>query len=113
MIDTETIQHLSVLSYELNTMPYGVCTRNRVLPPNRFHYARLFDEVCEIMISLDKKEFNEVLKNLLSIRDNQVRELLLKNDNVDFQIFGIDEKMSQISRMISMHLSCLLSNENR
>lgn len=65
------------------------------------------------MISLDRKEFNEVLKNLLSIRDNQVRELLLKNDNVDFQIFGIDEKMSQISRMISMHLSCLLSNENR
>ena len=112
MIDTETIQHLSVLSHQLNTMPYGICTSNRVLPPNRFHYARLFEELCEIMISLDKEEFNEVIKGMLSIRDNQVRELLLKNNDVDFQIYGVDEKMSQISRMVNMHLSCILSNKN-
>lgn len=55
-------------------------------------------------------EFSETINNLLSIRDNQVRELLLKGNDPDFQIYEVDEKMHQISQMINMHLACLLSN---
>ena len=93
MIDSETNQCLSVKLHELNTMPYGISTGHRVLPPNRFHYARLLDEICETLISLKSMEFTGIINNLQSIRDNQVRELLLKNNDEDFQIYEVDENV--------------------
>lgn len=91
-------------------MPYGICTGRRVLPPSRVHFARILDAICENLISSNSKDVTGIINNLLSIRENQVRELLLNEKDIHFQFYGVDEKMCEISQMINMHLACLLSN---
>ena len=93
---------------DLDQIPYGVTRNHGTIPPSVHHYERLINDLITSLLSIDHQNIDMTIDKIISIRDNQVRELHLRK-NSNFNTYGIDREMENITSLIHMHIDNLLS----
>lgn len=89
-------------------MSYGIVRPQKTIPPSIYHYEQLINVLINLLFSIDHQNINITIDKIISIRDNQVRNMRLRKNN-NFNTYGIDSEMEDISRLIHMHIDDLLN----
>lgn len=108
MNNIETLHKIQQTLKELDEMPYGIIRSQKTIPPSIYHYEQLINALINFLLSIDHQNINITIDNIISIRDNQVRNLRLRKNN-NFNTYGIDSEMEDISRLIHMYIDDLLN----
>ncbi len=111
MNNLKTKQKIKELLGELDKMAYGMEIHNKTLPPNKYHYNQLVDRIIKLLRQIESENIIEVIDKILSIRDNQLREFLI-SQNQSFERYGVDKEMECITGQIHLHIDCILSEIN-
>lgn len=106
MDNIEIKNNIREILNKLDKMPYGVETHNKTLPPNARHYEQLVIQLIENLLQIKNENVIEVVNKIQSIRNNQLRELLLNNNN-SFERYGVNEEMMHVTHLIQMHTDCI------
>jgi len=107
-ISNEDYNEINFIMQELQNMPYGKELRNKTLPPNAYHFASGVDKLINILTRYVNGENIPTIDSIRSLRDNQIRELVLKSDN-SFEKFGINLQMEDVYSELSMHVKVFLT----
>lgn len=100
------MRNIKEILKELDEFPYGRELKHKTLAPNKHHYKKLIEELITLLsiMPIEIQKLNEIL----SIRNNEIRELMINNDNDSFAKYGADEQMIRINKLIYHSLDCYL-----
>lgn len=94
-ISNQDCDEVNFIMHKLQHMPYGKELRNKTLRPNANLFAKGVDKLIDILSLYVNGENIHIIENIRSLRDNQIRELVLKTDN-SFEKFGINIQMEDL-----------------
>lgn len=92
---------------ELDEMPYGIEKHHKTLSPSKHHYRIKVEKLIEHLLKISNENIMVNIGEICSIRDNQLRELLVKKDD-SFERHGVHEGMEGINKLLHMHIDYLL-----
>ena len=97
-----SMRNITEILKELDEFPYGNELNHKTLAPNKYHYKNLIEELIALLsiLPIEIQKLNEIL----SIRDNELRELMINNDNDSFVKYGADDQMITINKLIHLSL---------
>lgn len=110
-MDNIEIKHkIREILSKLDEMPNGIETHHKTLPPNARHYEQLVIQLIETLLQIENENVIEIIEKISSIRDNQLRELILKRDD-SFERLGVSKNMVNINRLLHLHIDWFLEGE--
>lgn len=93
----------------IQNMPYGKDLGHKILSPSANHFAANVDKLIEILYKYVDGENMPTFQQLQSIRENQVRELIIhQTKNKLFEICGVDYEMEVVSSAIQTIVACFM-----
>lgn len=105
------MRNIKEILNELDEFSYGKELKHKTLAPNKYHYKNLVDELISTLClsPIESHKLNEIL----SIRDNELRDLMINKDNDSFNKFGADERMNRINNMIHLSLDSYIDEKHK
>ena len=107
MIQAAKLIEIKNILGDMRQMPYGLDRSHKILPPNPHHYGQLINRLIDCLQDIEHPNIMEIESKIISIRDNQLRELLVNNRD-SFVKYGVSEEMAKITGLIEMYIGELL-----
>lgn len=94
IISDKDSNEIECILKNIQNMPYGKDLGHKILSPSANHFATNVDKLIEILHKSVDRENMPTFQQLQSLRDNQVRELIIDSKrNKTFETSGIDYEM--------------------